>query len=706
MPTTYRATLTNVGAALVADAIAQGTTLTWAKMALGDGNGSTVIVDAGRTSLVNERYRAPLNDLGRDSANPNTIVGTLVVPPETGGWTIREFGIYDNASTPRLVAYGETPEIEKPASSAGTGINLRLRFKLAVSADANITLSPDSNEAYATIEYVKDNAVKSLSVSGRTITYTMGDGDTHTIRTQDTTYSVATQSANGLMSATDKTTLDNVAETYVKKAGDTMSGTLNTKKIVLDNSTLAAKTAYNDGSSRTYQSDILQTGTTNTNFGQHVLLGGGSGTIIAGGESGINQLADIVGTDNEQVMIVADTYMNFKVHCNTWSEARTMIFHENGNLSVPGNVSANGVVLTNYTHPSYTAYTGKPTANATPGFGETFTVSQINSDVKGHVTGVTDRTIKIPAINATQSAAGLMSAEDKTKLDNVPSEYVKKSGDTITGNLNAQKIVLIDSPLAAKTSYNNGSNSTYQSDILQTGTTNTNLGQHVLLGGRSGTIIAGGEAGLAQLAEIVGNDSEQVYIVADTLINFKVHCNTWSEARTMTFYESGNLSVPGTVSSNGEVLKNATVMTGASSSTNGTAGLVPAPPKNSHLYFLRGDATWKNVLEVADSLLPANFESDGYLKFESGLLLMWGMTGSSTNTIAPNSSTTVTITFPVPFIGAGYYSLLAIVNGAINFNATRIDRGDGSYATIAIYNQSSQSVNGRSVIWWALGRWK
>lgn len=211
MPTTYRATLTEVGAALVADAIASGTTLTWAKMALGDGNGSTVTVDPSRTSLVNEQYRAPLNDLGRDSANPNTIVGTLVVPPETGGWTIREFGIYDNASTPRLVAYGETPEIEKPASSAGTGINLRLRFKLVVSAEANITLAPDSNEAYATIEYVKDNAVKSLSVSGCTITYTMGDGDTHTIQTQDTTYEDATQSEHGLMSANDKTKLDGIS---------------------------------------------------------------------------------------------------------------------------------------------------------------------------------------------------------------------------------------------------------------------------------------------------------------------------------------------------------------------------------------------------------------------------------------------------------------------------------------------------------------
>jgi hypothetical protein len=46
------------------------------------------------------------------------------------------------------------------------------------------------------------------------------------IPAQDTTYSTATTSANGLMSSTDKTTLDNVKNTYVKKAGDTMTGEL------------------------------------------------------------------------------------------------------------------------------------------------------------------------------------------------------------------------------------------------------------------------------------------------------------------------------------------------------------------------------------------------------------------------------------------------------------------------------------------------
>ena len=55
--------------------------------------------------------------------------------------------------------------------------------------------------------------IKALSVSGKTITYTKGNGTTGTITTQDTntTYSAATQSANGLMSAADKKKLDGIA---------------------------------------------------------------------------------------------------------------------------------------------------------------------------------------------------------------------------------------------------------------------------------------------------------------------------------------------------------------------------------------------------------------------------------------------------------------------------------------------------------------
>lgn len=89
-----------------------------------------------------------------------------------------------------------------------------------------------------------------------------------------------------------------------------------------------------------------------------------------------------------------------------------------------------------YTHPSYTARTGAPTANQTPEFGGTFNVSQPVSDATGHITAINSRTITIPKTEATTSKAGLMSASDKSKLDGLQANtYLNKTGDTMTGAL-------------------------------------------------------------------------------------------------------------------------------------------------------------------------------------------------------------------------------------------------------------------------------
>ena len=117
-----------------------------------------------------------------------------------------------------------------------------------------------------------------------------------------------------------------------------------------------------------------------------------------------------------------------------------------------------------YTHPEYTALTGKPTTNQTPGFGDMVTVSQVKSDGTGHVTAMDDRTITIPATEATQSAAGLMSAMDKKKLDDIsPSDYVLKTGDTVSGTLYFSTAVAIKKPsddgqiqIQGSTVYDNG----------------------------------------------------------------------------------------------------------------------------------------------------------------------------------------------------------------------------------------------------------
>lgn len=61
--------------------------------------------------------------------------------------------------------------------------------------------------------------VKEISANGRTITVKRGNDTTFTFTTQDTTYSVATQSANGLMSSADKRKLDGLSGDYASAIG-------------------------------------------------------------------------------------------------------------------------------------------------------------------------------------------------------------------------------------------------------------------------------------------------------------------------------------------------------------------------------------------------------------------------------------------------------------------------------------------------------
>lgn len=74
------------------------------------------------------------------------------------------------------------------------------------SGGTKVLTSHQSLSNYSTLA----NTIKGLSVSGKVITYTRGDGTTGTITTQDTntTYTDATTSKSGLMSSTDKSNLD------------------------------------------------------------------------------------------------------------------------------------------------------------------------------------------------------------------------------------------------------------------------------------------------------------------------------------------------------------------------------------------------------------------------------------------------------------------------------------------------------------------
>ncbi|WP_227369840.1 phage tail protein [Halomonas sp. M20] len=145
---------TAIGEAKIANAIALGTSITITDLAIGDGGGVTPVPDSDRTMLVNEVRRAPINTSVVDPDNPNWIVVEQVLPPDVGGWTIREIGLYDADGD--LIAYGNYPETYKPQLSEGSGRTQTIRFVMQVSDTATVTLKVDPSVVLATRKYADD----------------------------------------------------------------------------------------------------------------------------------------------------------------------------------------------------------------------------------------------------------------------------------------------------------------------------------------------------------------------------------------------------------------------------------------------------------------------------------------------------------------------------------------------------------------------
>lgn len=144
--------LTQTGQAKMANAIALGTMIEITQLAVGDGGGSLPQPDSTRETLINEVRRAPINRVEVDADNPNWLVVEQILPPDVGGWTIREVGIIDADGD--LIGYGNYPETYKPTLDEGSGRTQTIRMVLEVSHTSAVTLRVDPSVVLATREYV------------------------------------------------------------------------------------------------------------------------------------------------------------------------------------------------------------------------------------------------------------------------------------------------------------------------------------------------------------------------------------------------------------------------------------------------------------------------------------------------------------------------------------------------------------------------
>ncbi|EOC7090295.1 tail fiber protein [Escherichia coli] len=215
MSTKFKTVITTAGAAKLAAATAPGgRKVNITKMAVGDGGGKLPVPDAGQTGLIHEVWRHALNKITLDKRNSNYIIAELVIPPEVGGFWMRELGLYDDAGT--LIAVANMAESYKPALAEGSGRSQTCRMVIIVSSVASVELTIDTTTVMATQDYVDDKIAEheqsrrhpdaSLTAKGFTQLSSATNSASETLAATPKAVKAAYDLANGKYTAQDATT--------------------------------------------------------------------------------------------------------------------------------------------------------------------------------------------------------------------------------------------------------------------------------------------------------------------------------------------------------------------------------------------------------------------------------------------------------------------------------------------------------------------
>lgn len=152
MSRTYSAILTAAGVEKLAAAALSGESVGFAVMAVGNGGGTLPTPSWEQSGLINEIYRSRLNRVViADQAN-NVIRAELLIPPQVGGFWLREAALYDDDGN--CLAVANMPESYKPLLAEGAGRFQAVNLWIAVSNTASVELKADPSVIMATVEEI------------------------------------------------------------------------------------------------------------------------------------------------------------------------------------------------------------------------------------------------------------------------------------------------------------------------------------------------------------------------------------------------------------------------------------------------------------------------------------------------------------------------------------------------------------------------
>lgn len=143
--------LTPAGVEKFAAAALTGKPVRFTEMAVGDGGGEQPDPE-GRTGLINELYRAPLNRVVIADQSASVIRAEMIMLPQIGGFWLREAALYDDEG--ECLAVASVPSSYKPMLAQGSGRLQAVNLWIMVSNTASVTLKTDPTVIIASVDEV------------------------------------------------------------------------------------------------------------------------------------------------------------------------------------------------------------------------------------------------------------------------------------------------------------------------------------------------------------------------------------------------------------------------------------------------------------------------------------------------------------------------------------------------------------------------
>ncbi|WP_186473975.1 phage tail protein [Psychrobacter sp. KCTC 72983] len=152
----YQLLLTTIGKQKIAAAANTGSvSLSITEFVIGQGIDVDFSQRLDEQVLVSKRYQGLVG-----SVTPTTVSGqyeiVCIVPPNQGGWTIRELGLIDSDGD--LIWVGQLPEVQKPAANSTAAVDYRIKAVISID-NPDVSLVIDANVVTATRQWSSDTFV-------------------------------------------------------------------------------------------------------------------------------------------------------------------------------------------------------------------------------------------------------------------------------------------------------------------------------------------------------------------------------------------------------------------------------------------------------------------------------------------------------------------------------------------------------------------